>query len=114
MVAPQHRSPDDEAAKRSEHEEVHKRLALGAHARGVDQLPELRARARAFLSQRALDHRDAPLGGVGAHALLPEAPRAGGEQRRCGERMEPRIVLAARQVERPAVQPGDHERAILG
>jgi hypothetical protein len=68
---------------------------------------------RPLAGQRALDDRHAALGVGRTHALLRQAPRVGGEQRRRRHRVQPAVVLAAHQVQRAPVQPGDEQRALL-
>jgi hypothetical protein len=93
---------------------VHERLALGPHPGRRDPLAELVARERTVLGKRPLDGADPAFGVLGAHALLAKPAHVPGELGRRREREQPRVVLAADQVERAAVQPGDQERALLG
>lgn len=49
-----------------------------------------------------------------AAAGVTPSPRARRQQRRRGQRVQPRVVLAADQVQGAAVEPGDQQRAVLG
>ena len=69
---------------------------------------------RPLLGQRALDDRPPRSARGGDDALLRQPPRVAGEQRRRRQRVQPRVVLAAHEVQRPAVEPRDDERAVLG
>jgi hypothetical protein len=109
-----HRPAYDESAQGGEEEEVHERLALGAHARGRYALAQLVAVERPLVRERALDGRHAALGGGLAHALLTQPAGVAGEEGRGGQGVQPRVVLAADQVERAAVEPGDQQRAVVG
>ena len=90
------------------------RLALGADAVGGDPLGELGARERPVVGERALDDLHRALGIVGRHALLPQAPAVGRQARGCGEREQPRMVVAPDEVQRAAHQPRDHHGALVG
>ena len=50
----------------------------------------------------------------GVHALLAQPPRAAGLLPRRREAEQPRVVLARDEVQRPAHQPADDERAVVG
>jgi hypothetical protein len=72
------------------------------------------AAERALVGERAGQRRDAALGRAGRDAFLGEPARVRGARRRRGQRVEPAEVVAADEVERAAVQPGDDERALAG
>ena len=113
MLLAAHRAADDQAPQRGEEEQVDHRLALGGDAGGLDPLAQLDPRQRPLLGQRPLDCPHRTLGLGLADALLAQPPHARGEQRRRGQRLQPRVVLAAHQVQRAAVEPGDDQRALL-
>ncbi len=111
--APARRPAHRVAAQGRPQQQVHERLSRGRHAGRIEPVAQLPARLRAVLAQRRGDQGGAPIRIVRAHALLGEAPQAPGGQRRRGERVQPRPVLAADEVQGPAVQPADHQRALL-
>src|SRR5205823_11014429 len=76
-------------------------------------LAELEPGERA-IGEGALDRADAALGVCRRDAFLLEASRVAGEKARSRQRVQPGVVLAAHEVQRPPVQPGDEERAVLG
>ena len=108
------RTEDGHPAQRGEHEQVRRGLALGADALGGDALGQLRTGQRARVGQRALDDLHRPLGVVGRDALLREPPATRGRAGGRGEPQQPRIVLAADEVQRAAPQPGDDDGALVG
>ena len=107
------RAADGNAAQAGEHEEVHECLPGGWDARGVEASAELVATQRTFSTQGALDQRDAALRVGCRDTGLSKPARVGGEQRWRSQGMEPPVVLAPDQVERAAIQPADHERAVV-
>jgi len=104
-----HRAAHEEPAHRGEKEQVDQRLALGAHAGGVEPLAQLLPRQRPLLGERPPDRLQGTLGFRLAHTLLAQSAFAGGEQRRRGQPLQQRIVLAADQVQRAAVEPADDQ-----
>jgi hypothetical protein len=109
VLAADHRSADGDATEAGADEQVHQCLSGGGHARGGDALTELRAGEWALVGQRALDRVHAALGGLRRDALLGQTPSVRGEQRWCGQRLQPRVVLAADEMQRAAAEPGDQQ-----
>ena len=107
-----HRSADEHPAEGGEPDDVRQRLAFGGHLRRLQAFPDLLARQRAFLRQRALDDGHTPIRGARFNAQLRETVRVGRQERRCRQHVQPRIVLAPDEVQRAPVQPGDDERPI--
>ena len=58
------------------------------------------------------DHLDATIPGFDRDALLRQPPLVASDNRRSGQRVQPRIVVAPDQVEGAAVDPGENQRAI--
>ena len=112
--ATDHRPADDEAAEGREHEQVHQGLAMRGHVSPGDALAEQLARQRALVRERPLDRANAALGLGRRHTLLTEAARVPGEEGRRRQRVQPRVVLAADEMERAAIQPRDQKGALLG
>ena len=113
LRAPSHRAADDQSPQRGEYQQVDQCLALDPDACRQDRLAELLARERAILGQGAGDRAHTRLGLGLRDALLAEPARVGAHQPRRHQGMEPVVVLAANQVQRPAVQPADHQRALV-
>jgi hypothetical protein len=109
-----HRAEDGDPAQPREPQQVRRRLALGADPPRRQALGQLGARERALLGQRALDDLHGALGLPRRDALLPEPPATGGEARGRREPEQPRVVVAADEVQRAASEPGDDHRALLG
>ena len=64
---------------------------------------------RPLVGERLRDRLDPPLGLGLPHPGLPQPRPAGGPERRRRQRLQQRIVLAADQVQRAAVDPGDDQ-----
>ncbi len=77
-------------------------------------MAELAAAERTVLGERPRDQPHGPVTSGRADAELREPPGARGKARRGRQRVQPGVVLAGDQVQRAAVQPRDHERAIDG
>ena len=88
------------------------RLALRRDAAGGHPLGEDLARERSFRRERALDDRDGALGRAGGDAELLQPPARTRLLCRPGEGEQPPVVLAPHEVERPAHEPRDDERAV--
>ncbi len=114
MLAAAHRPAHGDAADAREEEQVHERLPPRRDAGPVEPLAELEPRERPVGREAPLDRRDGTVGGPRRDLLQREPPRDRGAERRRRQRLEPRVVLAADEVERAAVQPREHERALVG
>ena len=108
------RAEDGDPAQRGQHEQVRRGLALGADALGGDALGQLGAGERAGVGQRPFDDRHRALGVLGRHALLRQPPATRRQARGRRERQQPRVVVAAHQVQRAAHEPRDDHRALVG
>lgn len=107
-----HRTAHDQPLRGSLSEQVHENLSGSRDAGAVQLRAQLLPRHRPTLRECSLDRRDAPLGLRGAHPQRSQPPRAGGAQRRRRQRLQPRQVLHAHEVQRAAAEPADHKRAI--
>ena len=90
------------------------RLAGGRHSCHHEALPKLRTGERPFRGERPLDHVHAAVSKRRRDSLLGQTTRVSGEERRCRQGVQPRVVLAADEVQRAAVEPRDQERALVG
>jgi EmrB/QacA subfamily drug resistance transporter len=111
LVPPGHRAPHDQALDAGQRQDVHHRLAFGPHSGGRDPLAQLRPGQRAVGGQRLPHGRHRALRVVRRHALLRQPAGVAGAQLRCGQRMQPPVVLGADQVQGAPVQPADDQRA---
>ena len=108
-----HRPSHDQPAQRREHQDVDECLALRRDAGAVEAVAELDPRQRPVVRDRTRDGLHSPLRLRRRDALLRQAPRIPGEERRRRQRVQPPVVLAADEVERPAVEPRHDERAVI-
>jgi hypothetical protein len=78
---------------------------------GGEPLAELGPGERSLLADCARDQRDRPLGLVGRHALLAQAPAAHRGLAGGAQRVQPRVVVAVDEVQRAAEQPARDDLA---
>ena len=114
LLLPRHGPAHHEAPQRRLEQQVVQRLPLGTDTRGGDALPERVRGERSLAGERALDRLDPALDVPRRNTLLGQPALAARPKRRRGDRLNDRIVLAADQVERAAVEPCDDERPVLG
>jgi hypothetical protein len=114
VLAPDHRPADDHAAQGCMHQQVNERLPFGANAGSRDVLPQLLTCECALGRERTLQRGQPPLGVVRRHPLLAQPARVSLHGHRRGQRLQPRVVLAADEVQRAAVQPRHDQRPLLG
>ena len=113
VIAPAHRAAHGQPARGGEPEQVDQRLALRADTARGDALAQLLAGERALVGEAMLDDLHGTFGGVGRDPLLSQSSRVARSVDACGERVQPGVVLAAHEVQRAAVEPGDHQRALV-
>ena len=114
MLPADHRPANRDAAETGQQQHVHERLAIGRHVRRTDPLAQLHPCQRTVGLERPLDHGNAALGRGLRDTLLRQPPGVAGEERRRRQRLQPRIVLTADEMQRAAVQCRDQQRAVLG
>ena len=113
MLAADHGAAYGEAAQTREHQQMDERLTLGPHVRRCQPIAKLVPGQRALVRKRPLDHGDATLSHRRSDSRLPQTARVGRAQGRSRQHVQPPVVLAPDQVQRPAVQPADDELPLL-
>ena len=98
--------------QRRKEQNVRDGLAQYWHSRHFQFRPELRTSGRS-LAQPVPDNRNCALGLRLIHSFLPKSGSVAAGELRRGQRVQPREVLAAHQVQRPAVEPA-HDKLALG
>jgi hypothetical protein len=91
----------------------HRVLQVG-DAGALEALPQRRAGLRPVLADRAIYQVKGAVRRAGVHAGLGQAGGVGRQQRRRGQGLKQRVVLGAHEVQRAAVERGDHERTLFG
>ena len=113
MLLADHRAADENPPHAGAEAEVRERLARGREPLPLQPLAQLSARQGALVRQRPLDPRQRPLAHLGRDPFDAEPAGALVDQRRSRHRVQPGVVLAAHQLQRAAVEPGDQQRALL-
>jgi hypothetical protein len=90
-------------AQAGQAEHVDRHLTVGPHARRGDPLADLGAGERALVGERVHDGAHPAVRLLRAHPLLRQPAHDPGELLRRRQRVQPRVVLAADEVQRAAV-----------
>jgi len=113
VAAARERTPHSNTAQACQHQQVYQRLAGGGDVGGRHPLTQLFTCQRPLIGQRPLDHSDTAIGRIRRDAALHEPASVAGEERRRCQRVQPPVILAADEVQRPAVQPTDDQGPVI-
>ena len=97
----------------AQQQQVDHRLALDPDPGRGDALAQLGPGQRPVALERALDRGHRALGVRRRHALLIEPPGVGAHHGRCGERVQPPVVVGVDEVQGAAVEPRHHQRPLV-
>ena len=93
---------------------MNERLGRGRHVRTIETVAQLAARLGSVLTNGFGNDRNTALSLLVAHAFLVQPAPISSLDLRRGERMQPPVVLGAHEVQRPAVEPGNHHAPGVG
>ncbi len=101
-----------QTAQDGREEQVPHRLAFGPDPDSGHPRRQLAAGHRAVIGQRPRYQGHSPLRILRGDALLTQATPVPRHLRRGRKPQQPRVVVAAHEMERPSVEPGHHERPV--
>jgi hypothetical protein len=89
-----HRPAHEQTVQRGADEHVDQGLALSGHARREQPVAQRVAGERPRIGERLIDDRHRPVGPMRVDSVLEQTRLDGCPHRRCGERLQQRVVLA--------------------